>query len=169
MEQLILETKLRHTENKEVIADSQHGFGKGKSRLSNVAAFYDGVRGLVDEGTATDVIYLDLCTAFDTFPNDIVVSKQKRHGFKGWTAWWVRDGHTQRFAVNRFVSKWKPERSGIPQGSVLGTELFNNSVGNRNSGIKGTLSKCANDTKPHGVVPILEGRDVNQRDLDRLR
>ncbi|GAB0190089.1 mitochondrial enolase superfamily member 1 [Grus japonensis] len=138
---------LRHMENKEVIGDSQHGFTKGKSCLTTLVAFYDGVTALVDKGKATDIISLDLCKAFDAVPHDILVSKLEGHGFNGWTTRWIRnwlDDRTQRVAVNGSMSKWRPVMSGIPQG------------------------KFANDTKLCGVVDTLEGRDAIQRDLDRL-
>ncbi|GAB0190055.1 mitochondrial enolase superfamily member 1 [Grus japonensis] len=134
MEQILLEAMLRHMKKKEV---------------------------LVDKGRVTDVIYLDLCKAFDTILHDILVSKLERHGFDGWTTPWIRnwlDGHTQRLAANGLTSKWRPAMDGIPQESILGLAPFNIFISDMVSGIECTLRKFANDTKLCGAVDTLEGR-----------
>ncbi|PKU28565.1 rna-directed dna polymerase from mobile element jockey-like [Limosa lapponica baueri] len=170
MEQTILSAIMRRMKDTQVIRPSQHGFvrgrscltnlisfcdtvtclvaihgfTKGKSCLTNLVAFYDTATDLVEKGRATDVVYLDLCEAFDTLPHDILVSKLETHGFNGWTTRWIRnwlDGCTQTVVVNGSMSKWQPVTSGVPQGS---------------------------DTELGGAVDTLEGRDAIQGDLDRL-
>ncbi|KAJ7416910.1 RNA-directed DNA polymerase from mobile element jockey-like protein [Willisornis vidua] len=68
MEQILLETLLRHME---LICASQHSFTQRKSCLTSLLDFYDGVTTSVGKRRPTVVIYLDFCKTFD----NILLSK----------------------------------------------------------------------------------------------
>ncbi|PKU47749.1 rna-directed dna polymerase from mobile element jockey-like [Limosa lapponica baueri] len=116
------------------------------SLRGNLVAFYDGVTSLVDKGRPSDIIYLDLCKAFDTIHHYILVCKLERHGFDGWTTWWMVT----------LKELWSMIR--CPSSSHCDMD----------SGTECTLSKFAKTTKLCHAINMLEERDAIQRDLDSL-
>jgi hypothetical protein len=165
MESILKDGILGHLDKFSLIRDSQHGFTKGRSCLTNLLDFFEEVTSTVDEGKAMDVIYLDFAKAFDKVPHVRLSKKILAHGIGGdilgWVQNWLKD-RRQKVSINKTYSGWKDVLSGVPQGSVLGPLLFLIYINDLETGVISKLVKFADDTK-------LGSQVANDQDVEKLR
>ena len=65
MGQILLDAMLTHMEDREVIWENKHGFTEGKSCLTTLVAFCDGVTASVNKERASDIICLGFSKIFE--------------------------------------------------------------------------------------------------------
>ena len=66
-----------------LIKDSQHGFRRGRSCLTNLLCFLDKVTSCLDDKDCMDIVFLDLAKAFDKVPHRRLMEKIAKHGIGG--------------------------------------------------------------------------------------
>jgi len=71
--------------------ESQHGFLKHRSCLTNLLEFLDFVTNYIDQGYPIDVIYLDFQKAFDKVPHKRLKMKINAMGITGDVFYWIED------------------------------------------------------------------------------
>ena len=160
-----------HLDKFHLIKETQHGFTKGKSCLSNLLTFLEDVTRDIDSGRPVDILYLDFSKAFDRVPHIRLDKKIRAHGITGnvadWIATWL-SGRKQKVVISGKSSAWKDVVSGVPQGSVLGPTLFLIYINDIDINISSTILKFADDTKVYRSTATPHDIQMLQQDLCQL-
>ena len=171
MEKIVKEDIIDHLKRNNIIRDSQHGFIRGRSCLTNLLDFFEEIYEHMDGGSPVDIIYLDFAKAFDKVPHKRLAKKMKACGIGGrlldWIINWLVD-RRQKVGIRGRFSKWTKILSGVPQGSVLGPLLFVIFINDIDTGILSKISKFADDTKLCGKVVNDEDAKIMREDLKKL-
>ena len=101
-----------------LLHDTQHGCMRGRSCLTNLLKYMEGVTRILDEGKNVNVTYLDFAKAFDKARHHRLIGKVVSMGVdgsvKGWIQQWLK-GRKQRVVINGIYSDWTVVSSGVPQ------------------------------------------------------
>lgn len=110
-----------------ILTESQHGFIKNRSTVSNLLVFANHCLTGFEMGYQVDTIYLDFCKAFDKVLHSILLLKLEKIGFHPIFLRWIKSYLLNRRCFVYFddcKSDLYIATSGIPQGSVLGPLFF---------------------------------------------
>ena len=127
LEKQVATNLTEYLNNFDIIYEHQYGYQKNKSTFHPMIHLMNKVSTALNRGEIAIGVFCDLQKAFDTCSHEILLKKLDKIGIKGtekeWFANYLKD-REQLVTVNGVSSTKKFNRTGVPQGSILGPLLF---------------------------------------------
>ena len=171
-ERVVRKHLVKHLEDNNILPDSQHGFRKNRSCLTQLIEHVDSVLKALNDSSEVDVIYLDYSKAFDKVDHQILLAKMKQYGINGQIYNWIEcflRNRKQTVVVDGEKSAFHEVESGVPQGTVLGPVFFIIYVIDLVLKVKSSkMLTFADDTKLMKAITHLLCKTLLQADLDSV-
>ena len=134
------------------------GFRKGMSAQNCLLFLIENWRKCLDKTGKCGVLLTDLSKAFDCLVHDLLIAKLHAYGFDYLALKLILSYLTdrkQRVRVNASFSEWSEILTGVPQGSILGPDLYNINTNDLFLFILLLIANYADDNSPFSMAPTI--------------
>ena len=110
-----------------ILFDQQYGFRSKHSTDMALIELVDKITNAFSKKFSAIGVFIDLSKAFDTLDHSILLSKLNHYGTRGVPLQWFADYLSNRYQYTTVMScdsNRQNIRHGVPQGSILGPQLF---------------------------------------------
>ena len=131
------------------------GFRKFMSAQNCLVFLVEAWRRALDKSKKCGVLLTDLSKAFDCLLHDLLIAKLHAYGFDYLSFKLVHSyltGRKQRVRVGAAYSDWSNIDDGVPQGSILGPELYNYNSNDLFLFVLLDIANYADDNSPFTVA-----------------
>ena len=134
------------------------GFTKGMNAQNCLVFMVEMCKKSLEKGNKYGVLLTDLSKAFDCLLHDLLIAKLDAYGFDYLSLKLIYSYLTdrkQRVRINSSYSEYTNIEYGVPQGSILGPELYNYNSNDLFLFILLQIAKYADDNSPFCTAPTI--------------
>lgn len=163
----------KFVEENNLLTQYQAGFRKKHSCESALQSVISRWKVAISEKKFVGIVFLDFKRAFETVNRGLLMQKLEKYGFKGTVYKWFSEylnSRTQQTKFHGVTSSVKINIHGVPQGTVMGPDLF---VLYINDMVK-VIEKCKIQLFADDTILFSENCDINDliltinKDLDKI-
>ena len=154
----ILMLNQMHEYMKKVLSIFLCGFTKLMNPQNCLVFMVEKWKRALDKSNKCGVLLTDLSKAFDCLLHDLLIAKLHAYGFDYLSLKLLHSyltGRKQRVRVNASFSEWANIDDGVPQGSILGPELYNYYSNDLFLFILLDIANYADDNSPFCTAPTI--------------